>query len=73
MRNASPYLVHIYVLPETLLDAYFGALEWRSTTEEYLCGGHECVGVTQGLYLSADELGNPVLLADFLDSAIGLE
>lgn len=72
VTTASPYQVHLFVIAASDVDR-LGGRSWRTTTEESRCSGHECHGVTTGLYVSAAEIRNQELLVSAVARAIGLE
>lgn len=75
VNNASPYKIHVYIVPETVLDAIPGIHLQRRAVEESICfrGNNECVEVTTGLYLTAKDLGDSAFMYAQLVRVIGLE
>lgn len=74
VESPSPYLVHVYVLPDEEILRIVGSPEnYHGGPEEYICGdGGVSVWVTTGLYFSPTELRNPALVTRDMEFAIGL-
>ncbi|HET8943154.1 MAG TPA: hypothetical protein VFO59_00080, partial [Dehalococcoidia bacterium] len=74
-NNASPYRVHVYILPQTVLDAIPGTHMERQAVEESICfqGNSDCAEVTIGFYLTPKELGDAAFMYAELVDAVGLE
>jgi hypothetical protein len=71
--QASPYRVHVYVLPEEEILRVVGPPEnIHSGTEELVCAEDSCTEVTDGLYVSATRLDNMALLVRELSFDLGL-
>ncbi len=51
VRNPSRHTVHIYVVPDETFQEWFEDLPYGGGAEETMCQGHQCWGVTSGLYL----------------------
>jgi len=72
VTQASPYLVHVYIVPREEIDRYGRTYRW--TIEEKLSSGEdELYGVTEGVYIGPDELGDTAFLADLLERAMGVK
>ena len=74
VNSPSPYLVHMYVLPEEEILRIVGPSEnYHGGPEEFICGeGGVSVWVTTGLYFSPTELRNPAVVTRDMEFAIGL-
>jgi hypothetical protein len=61
------------VVPEDQLTKWGGHDAWRLTSEEVVCTGDSCTGVTNGIYLTEADLADSEIFDYYLPKAIGLE
>lgn len=74
VSEASPYRVHVYLLPEDEVSRVVGESGYRVTTEELMWSDVDVLSpVTTGVYLSPTDLRDTTLVRESLDDAIGLE
>ncbi len=73
VEEASYYRLFVFILSPGELERIFGpAPSLTLVAEEAFRSGDEIIGVTVGLYLSADQLGDPQSLSEKLKRAVGL-
>jgi hypothetical protein len=71
--QASPFLFHIYVLPDQEIFRIVGdSSNFHFGTEEKICHGDVCYPVTIGLYLSPMDASDPARVASEIEFVIGL-
>lgn len=68
----SPYYVFVYVVADQGLGSSISSGEIPYTTEEYMCAGDDCVGVTGGLYISLEDALDPSHVLSLVRYAFGL-
>jgi DNA-binding CsgD family transcriptional regulator len=74
VQQASPYLLHVFVVSESrLASAFSQSMAYRQTTEEVLRQGHVGAGVTEGMYLTPAEIQDQGVLVDRLKKGLLLE
>jgi hypothetical protein len=72
-EQASPYALHVYILPHEEIQRIVGGRNnFHGGTEEVICYGDQCFGVTTGLYFSPEELADMELVVQNLNFALGL-
>jgi hypothetical protein len=73
VEQPSPYLFHVYVLPEEEIFRIVGPSgNLHSGTEEVICDHDLCFPVTAGLYFSSTELQDTASVAREIEDLIGL-
>jgi hypothetical protein len=78
VQQASPYLFHVYVLPEEEIFRIVGhpdgapVSSTHAGTEEKLCYEDVCYPVTIGLYFSPTEIADTLLVASEIEHVVGL-
>ena len=72
----SPYGHQIFVIPRDELEMRLPQTdrrgEQRHSTEESVCSGHVCRGVTWGLYVTPEELGDIEFMTKQIELSLGL-
>lgn len=71
--QASHYRVFVFILTDVEIGRWAGTSDYRLTSEENLCEGDACAEVTAGIYLSASEVADTMLLTENLRRAVGFE
>jgi hypothetical protein len=68
----SKYLLFVFVMPDDEAAAFVGRAPWQSTSQEYLCAGDDCVGVTLGVYVGVNQASDPAKLRPIIRNAIAI-
>ena len=73
----SPYGHQIFVIPRDELEMRLPqtdlrGVEQRHSTEESVCSGHVCRGVTWGIYVTPEELGDIEFMTKQIELSLGL-
>jgi hypothetical protein len=73
VSEPSPYVIHVYVLPEGEISRVVGGHQYLHLgAEEQICEGDVCYEATTGLYVSPAELNDQMLLVKNIEFALGL-
>ncbi len=74
VSKPSPYNVFVFILPPEQLEELVGASSTRTAGQEMICDKdhYECSAVTEGVYLSTEDLSDSALLTRVLENGLGL-
>lgn len=58
VTRPSQHVLHIYIVPDATFREWFEDQPYGTGGEEMMCAGHQCWGVTSGLYLTPSASGD---------------